>query len=170
MNKKSNETSGQKALSEDESPNLKQAKIYFEKSKELHKKGKSKKALRLLNKSIITDLNNPNIFGYYCVKILWLRRMKKYREESKVYDDLIKLYPNDSSFYLHKAEILTLKLKNYELALDVINKGLTIDPKNQTLLIRKVELLKYLGRFEEILDVLLAENMPENPNSNQMYI
>ena len=174
-----NDLSGHETLFEDESPKLKQAKIYFEKAKELHKKGETETALKLLDKSLTCD---PTNIGYYSVKIMWYRQLKKPREVLKVYDDLINMDPNDPSLYRYKAEYLINTLKNNKMALDVINRGLVIDPKNEALLIRKVEILRCLGEMNalvssskltrdwlEYIRVSVSEEIPSAIYSEKKY-
>jgi len=133
---------------------------------DLYRKGKMKRALKVLNKAIEY---NPTNDSYYYIKIYFLYKMKKYKKIAEAYDRLIELYPECVSFYRDKSSLFLRELKDYKEALRIVDKGLSIDPKNEDLIFSKIKILELLGRFQEILEIIINFN-PKNPNFYHMYI
>lgn len=127
------------------------SKKALKKSLEYAKKGKYRRALRIIKKSIKLDPFNPFL---YQMRIFYLITLKKFKKTIKPLEKLIELNPSNILNYKEKSRILISDLKKYKEALNVIEKGLSFDPYNKELIEIKIKTLFYLGRNEEIYEII----------------
>lgn len=138
-------------------------KLIFNKVKSLARKGKFKRALRLLKRVIRLEPEDPL---FYYVKAYFLSSLKKYKKLVNVYDQLIEIDPDNISLYHEKTKILINNLNDYSKALKVIKKGLAINPTHKKMWILNIKVLGHLRKFNEICEVFeeLFENNMYQPD------
>ncbi|MGB4842228.1 MAG: tetratricopeptide repeat protein, partial [Leptotrichiaceae bacterium] len=96
----------------------------------------------LIYEHIIKDMHD---YSYYEEAHKMLKKMKKYEKALEYLQEAEKYYEEDERLYIDKAK-LYIKMKNYNQALEEIEKGYKINPKSKEVEKEKEKILKKLGK------------------------
>jgi len=139
-------------------------KSFLEEAFNYHKQGKLNQAIEKYEFLINKNIKDINLFKLYGLSLLQIGKL----EESKKY--LIKaLEINPSSpTILSDLAIVHKNLKQFDVALDCINKSLKFDNLNLKTLLNKANLLFEIGNFNEAISV--AKDVQKiDKNINDVY-
>ncbi|MDQ8188042.1 tetratricopeptide repeat protein [Pelagicoccus sp. SDUM812002] len=114
---------------------------------------------------------DPGLSDAWVVKGLIYRELGEYEEAETAYQKAIELNPNSDGAYTNYSLYLFYNKDEVELALEMVDRAIVLNPEDPNLFIHKAEILEQMGRDGEALKIWDSLNRRYPNDSNvQMQV